>query len=141
MPDTKKILIVDDDPDILASVSALLEESGYGTDTASNGEQGLEKARASAPDLFILDLLMPEKSGLKLLNELRTDENLKKIPVIILSGASQVTGVDLKHYLSDHELRQKKRKVFGQDMEIDPQAFIEKPFDPVKVIETVQKFI
>ena len=141
MTDSKRILIIDDDPDILASVSALLEQENYVTDTAANGEQGLEKAREQAPDLVILDLFMPRKSGMKFLNEARGDEALKSIPIVILSGASGVTGVDMKAYTEDRELRKRKAKVFGPDMNIGPEAFIEKPYEPDELLQTVRKFI
>ena len=140
MKTAKKILIIDDDPDILDSMSALLELNGYETVTACDGDDGLAKARADVPDLVLLDLLMPHKSGMRFLNDARNDPALKDIPVVILSGASRVTGVDMKHYMADHEIRKKKHKVFGPAMNIDPQAYIEKPFDPAEVVKTVKKF-
>ena len=137
----KRILIIDDDPDILASVEAILKQEAYETDTAPNGERGLEKARESPPDLVVLDLFMPKKSGMKFLNDARNDEVLKSIPVIILSGASSVTGVDMKSYMADQELRQRKEKVFGSGMKINPEAFLEKPCDPEELLEAVKKHI
>jgi twitching motility two-component system response regulator PilH len=137
----KRILIIDDDPDILASVSALLEQEQYETETAVNGDLGLQKARENVPDLVILDLFMPKKSGMKFLNEARGDETLKDVPVIIYSGASQLTGVDMKSYMEDQELRRRKAKVFGPDMKINPEAFLEKPADPDEILTTVKKFL
>jgi len=141
MAEPKRILVVDDDPDILASVSALLEGAGFRTETALNGDLGLQSARKNVPDLVILDLFMPKKSGMKFFNEAKTDERLKDVPIVILSGASSITGVDMKHYMTRNPLRKRKIKVFGSEVEIEPQAFIEKPFEPSELIETVKKFL
>ncbi|MBW2350305.1 MAG: response regulator, partial [Deltaproteobacteria bacterium] len=60
----KKILIVDDEPDIIAFISVVLEENGYSSISASNGIEGLELLRKEKPDLVLLDLMMPKKSGI-----------------------------------------------------------------------------
>lgn len=137
--EAKTVLIVDDDPDIRASLSALLEANDFAAITAGNGEEALVKARKKAPDIVLLDLLMPEKSGIRFLNEAKRDPQLKDIPVVIVSGARKVTGVDMKYYMEKSKLREKKKMVFGDDVDIDAQGFIEKPFDPLELIDMVKK--
>lgn len=73
MSPTKKILIIDDEPDARAYLKAILEEDGYETMTASEGEEGLKKAQETPPHLILLDLMMPKKSGVKFLNEIKQE--------------------------------------------------------------------
>lgn len=82
----KKILIVDDDPEILDYLSELLQDNGYQTVTAVNGVEGLEKVRTERPDLITLDMDMPEKGGTNFYAGMRKDESVRDIPVIVVSG-------------------------------------------------------
>ncbi|WP_045221424.1 response regulator [Desulfonatronum thioautotrophicum] len=82
----KKILIVDDDPDILDYLSELFQDNGYQTATAANGVEGLDKVRAEKPDLITLDMDMPEKGGTNFYAGLRKDQAIRDIPVIVVSG-------------------------------------------------------
>jgi len=88
---SKRVLCVDDDPDIRLFVVTVLEENGYTPLTATNGEEGLEIIKKERPDLVTLDVLMPRQSGIKMYRELRTDDSLKNIPVILLSGIARRT--------------------------------------------------
>ena len=137
----KKILIIDDDPDNLIYLSAVLEDNHYETITASDGAEGLKKAQEMAPDLILLDLMMPKKSGIKFLNEIKLNEALKDIPIIVESGVSKVTGVDMKHYLENNPFKERKDKIKGTHIDTTPQAYIEKPIDPKELIDTVKKFV
>ncbi len=141
MSPAKKILIIDDDPDNLMYLSAVLQDNYYETITASDGDEGLKKSLEMAPDLILLDLLMPKKSGVKFLNEIKMTASLKDIPIIVQSGASKVTGVDMKHYLEDSPFRDRKDKIMGTHIDTTPQAYIEKPIDAKELIEMVKKFI
>lgn len=141
MSTTKKILIIDDEPDARAYLKAILEENGYETMTASDGEEGLKKARETPPHLILLDLLMPKKSGVKFLNEIKQDKQLKEVPIVIESGARQVTGVDMKQYLKEQPFQERKKEVMGVDLDITPEAYLEKPIDPSELLSTVKKFI
>lgn len=90
-----KILIIDDEPDAISFVTSILENNGFEDHiSASNGVEGLELARKEKPDLILLDLMMPEKSGIIMFQELKKDPELGSIPVIIVTGAAEVTGVD-----------------------------------------------
>jgi len=82
----KKVLVVDDDVDIRKVVSKLVEKSGYITIEAKNGVEGMAKVREDKPDLIILDILMPKESGIRMYRELKSEEALKDIPVIVLSA-------------------------------------------------------
>ena len=141
MTATKKILIIDDEPDARAYLQAILEENGYETTTAIDGGDGLKKAQEYPPHLSLLDLMMPHKSGVKFITELRQDERLKAIPIVVQSGARQATGVDMKQYLKDQPFRERKARVMGVDIDINPEAFLEKPIDPSELLATLKKFI
>lgn len=82
----KKILIVDDDPEILVYLKELFQDNGFVTVTASNGVEGLEKVRSERPDLITLDMDMPEKGGTLFYAGMRQDEAVRETPVIVVSG-------------------------------------------------------
>jgi len=90
MSGDRKILVIDDEPDERVYLSALFEDNGYVTHTARNGKEGMEKVRADPPDLITLDITMPEKSGVKFYREIREDPELRRIPIIVVTG---VTGL------------------------------------------------
>jgi CheY-like chemotaxis protein len=82
----KKILVIDDEPQILWVASTRLQAGGYAVSTALSGEQGLKKARKEIPDLVLLDHIMPEMSGDETLERLKKDPATKNIPVIIFTA-------------------------------------------------------
>ena len=84
-----KILFVDDDNFLRKVYQAELEEKGYEVLLAADGQEGLEKAQISDPDLIILDMIMPQKNGFEVLTELQNNPATKNIPVIILSNLGQ----------------------------------------------------
>ena len=84
----KRILIVEDDSDIVEVVTRILERKGYQVFIAMDGIAALEKARRESPDLIILDLDLPKLSGEEVCKEIRRDEKLKITPVIMLTGKS-----------------------------------------------------
>jgi DNA-binding response OmpR family regulator len=128
---SKKVLTVDDDPDIIAFVKTVLEENGYTPLIARNGEVGLELARKEKPDLVILDVLMPKQSGIRMYRELRVDESLKDTPVIILSGIEKRTFLRSQEALTE----------FGDQPVPEPDLYIEKPVEPDELAETIKNFI
>ena len=138
---TKKILIIDDEPDARAYLKAILEEGGYETMTASEGEEGLKKAQETPPHLILLDLMMPKKSGVRFLNEVKQDEQLKGVPIVVVSGARQVTGVDMKQYLEEQPFQERKEEVMGAGLDITPEDFLEKPVNPSELLATIKKFV
>lgn len=84
----KTVLIIDDEPDTLTYFSSLLEDEGFETMVAENGEEGLKKVKGKIPDLITLDITMPETSGVRCYRELRENEAYKKIPIIMITGVS-----------------------------------------------------
>lgn len=80
------ILIVDDNPDVRLALSTLLEDEGYEVAEASDGDLGLDAARERKPDLILLDLMMPRMDGFETLKELKKDETLADIPVVVLTA-------------------------------------------------------
>ncbi len=125
---SKKVLIVDDDPTLVAYLRTLLEDNGYSVVTAENGEEGLEKTRSERPDLVSLDLLMPEKTGIKMFRELRKDAVLKNTPVVMVTGIANEcqTFAEFKTFIS-------KRKIPG------PEAYLEKPINQDEYLSTIRE--
>jgi len=128
---SKRVLCVDDDPDIRLFVVTVLEENGYIPLTATNGEEGLEIIKKERPDLVTLDVLMPRQSGIKMYRELRTDDSLKNIPVILLSGIARRTFLRSQEALTE----------FGSENVPEPEAYLEKPVEPEELAEMIKKVI
>ena len=85
----KKILLIDDEQDILEILSYNLEKEGYQVSTASNGNEGIEKAKQIIPDLILLDVMMPEKDGIETCQDLRKIKELQKTLIVFLSARSE----------------------------------------------------
>ena len=86
---SKKILLIDDEQDILEILSYNLEKEGYQVSTASNGNEGIEKAKQIIPDLILLDVMMPEKDGIETCQDLRKIKELQKTLIVFLSARSE----------------------------------------------------
>ena len=84
-PAKKKILIVDDEPGLVTYIETLLQDNGYETVSAPDGEIGFEKLKNERPDLVALDISMPKKSGIRFYRDLKEDPELAKIPVVIVT--------------------------------------------------------
>ena len=113
----KTVLIVEDELDMRIFISTLLETSGYQPLMKRDGNEGLRKAKDVLPDLIILDVMMPGEGGVHMFRQLKTDDTLCNIPVIMLSAVAQKT---FSHYLNMVNARLK-------DPIPDPDAYIEKP--------------
>ena len=137
----KRILIVDDEPDAISYISSVLEDNGYEHLSAENGVQGLELAQKEKPDMILLDLIMPEKSGMLMFQELKEDPELGKIPVIVVSGASDALGVDLRNFMIKQPRRGKGKVVetTGETQFTEPNAYVEKPVDPNELIKVIKE--
>jgi two-component system alkaline phosphatase synthesis response regulator PhoP len=85
----KRVLLVEDDPRSIRFVSYVLEQEGYEVLTANNGLTGLKKAREEAPDLLILDVMLPGLDGFEVCRRLRADKQTSKLPVLMLSAKAQ----------------------------------------------------
>lgn len=130
MSDMKTILVVDDEPDAIQFVTAVLEDMGGITVVSANdGASGFEKAKETLPDLIILDVQMPGKSGFYVFMDIRGNESTSHIPVVMLTGVGEKTGIHFS----------------GQDMEDfmgkKPDAYIEKPVEPAELQKTVRALV
>ena len=128
-----RILIIDDDPDVILYLSTVLKDNGYKTIDARDGKIGLELALKENPDLILLDLMMPLKSGIALLSDLKKNEDLRRIPVIMVTGVSSETGIDLESFF--------KRKSTSEDDTPRPEGYLEKPVNPLKLLNLVQEVL
>lgn len=86
---SQRILVIDDDPDILGVITGYLEDDGFEVETAPNGMQGLAKATASPPDLVLLDVMMPEMNGMDVFKQLRKQPETVGVPVIFLTALQE----------------------------------------------------
>lgn len=93
--DTKRILVVDDEPDLLVMISKGLTFEGYEVITASDGQEGLEKAKTQKPDLIVLDLMLPRINGYKVCGLLKQDTRYAKIPIILLTAKVDDEDIEL----------------------------------------------
>lgn len=89
-----KLILVEDDPFLLSILADKMKGVGFDIETAEDGEDGLNKIKSGAFDLILLDMVLPKKDGFKILEELRNDEQLKKIPVIVLSNLYDKSNID-----------------------------------------------
>jgi CheY-like chemotaxis protein len=125
----KKILIVDDEPDAVDFTKEIVEGEGYTVVTASDGSKGLAAMRREKPDLVILDVQMPDMDGFEVFQEMKRDKSLKPIPVVMLTGIREKVGIgfsadEMKDYMGER-----------------PNDYIEKPIDPAKLREAVNKIL
>ena len=118
----QRILVVDDEPDLLELVRVNLSQAGFEVDTAETGRQALERARRSAPDLLILDLMLPDLSGTEVCRHLRADPALGEVPIIMLTARADE--VD---------------RVVG--LEIGGDDYDTKPFSPRELVARVRALL
>ncbi len=117
--DKKKVLIVDDEMDMRIYLSTMFEINGCLPIVARNGKDGIEKTREMLPDLIILDVMMPGEGGVLMYRQLKSDEKLSGIPVIMLSAVKKDS---FSHYLNMLRIR--------LQVEVpQPDAYLEKPPD------------
>ncbi|MDH3930396.1 MAG: response regulator, partial [Deltaproteobacteria bacterium] len=122
----KKILIIDDDPSFLEICSAILTESDYQVDTASNTEEGLKKILSQWPDLLLLDIMMATMDeGLNFATALKQRGDLRRLPIMIVSAQPDVE----KGY----------KRTVDRDMDwISADVFMEKPINPQDLLHNVE---
>lgn len=118
----KKILIVDDEQDIVESLKFVLEASDYTCYCAYNGEDGLKLAKELVPDLMILDVMMPKINGYKISRLLKYDNKYKDIPILMVTARSQ-----------DED------KLIGEETGVN--EYITKPFDLNDVVNKVRQYL
>lgn len=125
----RKILLADDDPDVIEIVSMLLEDEGYEIVAAKDGAEALEKIKEENPDLVILDLLMPRVDGFAVFNTLREPEyeRWSKIPIVVLTSVREEVS--------------KRRYNLETGQKMGYKAYLEKPADHDELLETVSSLL
>lgn len=118
----KKVLIVDDEVDLVETIRFPLEMEGYTVLVSYNGEEALNKARKENPDLIILDIMLPKLDGYKVCRLLKFDERYKNIPIIMLTAKAQ-----------------EKDKIIGTKTGAD--EYITKPFELEELLEKVRSYL
>ncbi|MBI4436364.1 MAG: response regulator [Candidatus Omnitrophica bacterium] len=116
----KKILVVDDEPDILTLITARLEQKGYQVLVAADGLEGLDAAEKEKPDLILVDVSMPRMNGFQMVQLLRMEDTLKEIPIIVITAS-----------------RQKDEAAWRQQAGVD--QFILKPFEAEELLAKVEE--
>ena len=124
----KTVLVVDDEPNVRVYLAQILRDAGFQVQTANDGEEALEMIRGEPPDFISLDLVMPRKSGHKLLYELRKDRALSRIPVLIVTAHArdELGKGDLEDIMDN-------RVITG------PGVYLEKPVKPLDYVRCVQQ--
>ncbi len=129
MSDTIKILIADDEQDCIDFVRDALADTSYEVLAAMDGEQALEVAREQCPQVIILDVQMPKRNGFEVFAELRADEKLKSVPVIMLTAIAEKVGIKFAG------------KDMGEYMGSEPEAYVDKPIEPIVLKQTIKRLL
>lgn len=119
----KKILLIEDEELLISLLQRKLSEAGYEITLARNGEEGLKAMRENTPDIILLDIIMPKKGGFEVMEEVSRDENLKKIPIVVISNSGQPVELD------------RAKRLGAKDW------LIKTEFDPKEVLDKVVKQI
>jgi len=117
---SKRILCIEDEADMIELMQLILSRKGYEVSGAAGGQEGLEKVRAEMPDLVLLDLMMPDMGGWEVYQQMKADEKMKDIPVIIVTAKAQSIDKVLGLYIA----------------KVDD--YIAKPFSPSELIDSVE---
>jgi DNA-binding response OmpR family regulator len=130
-PASKKIWVVDDEPDVLTYLTTVLEDEEYQVQGFDSAEGFLEQARMTPPDLVCLDIMMPSKSGLAVYRELREAEEFRTIPVIIVSGYSR----------REEFVNGEFERLMGGNGMPEPDGFVEKPVKIDVLVKLVRRLL
>jgi DNA-binding response OmpR family regulator len=122
-----RILIVDDDPDIVESVTMVLQKNNHEVLQAYGGVEGLEKAKKEKPDAIILDVMMPDKDGYEVCKELKGDAQYRDIPILLLTAVvSQIPSTTYTHRMG---------------METEADDYVDKPVEPTELVRLVERLL
>lgn len=122
----KRILVVDDEPDVRNFLATCIEDAGFQVETASDGAQALEKLQADPPDLMTLDMVMPRVSGISLMRQIRSMEQFAKLPVIVITAHAH-------DELGSEDIRGFSAFTSG----LRPRYTMEKPVTPQKLVNAI----
>ncbi len=124
----KTVLVVDDEPDVRRYLATILEDAGFAVMTAANGEEALVAIQADPPDLISLDLIMPKKSGHRLLYELKKHKALSRIPVLIVTAHAR-----------DELGKGTLQELLDNGVMSGPGTYLEKPVSPLTYVRSVER--
>jgi len=123
-----KILIIDDDPDVLFALRAMLEQEGYQVLTAKTGLEGIQRVQLDKPDLILLDLMIERHdTGFTVAKTIKADPATRDIPIIMVSAVRDVTGFDFNQDRDGHWMK--------------TDAFLEKPYNPEEVLKKISEML
>ncbi|MCU0725752.1 MAG: response regulator [Planctomycetes bacterium] len=126
----RRVLVVDDEPDVRRYLAAILEDAGFAVDTAADGDAALALVEKRAPDLISLDLVMPGKSGIRFLHALRRKKDWARIPVLIVTG-----------HAKDDKGKRDLDDILAGKMISGPETYLEKPVSPESYVRAVSRQI
>ncbi|WP_338550859.1 response regulator transcription factor [Roseovarius phycicola] len=118
----KKVLLIEDEQNIIEAVSFILSRDGWDVKTHSNGHDAMDAVRAREPDIVILDVMLPGKSGFDILREIRADQGLIELPVLMLSARGQAKDVEMAEHAGANQ-------------------YMTKPFSNTEVLEAVRNLV
>ena len=122
----KRILVVDDEPDVRNFLATFIEDAGFVVETAHDGQDALEKVNANPPDLMTLDMVMPRKSGIAVIRSLREDERFTTLPVIVITAHAHTD-------LGSEDIKGFNAFTSG----LRPRYTMEKPVTPEKLVKAI----
>jgi DNA-binding response OmpR family regulator len=123
----KRILLVDDDPDLISAFEAILYNKGYEVITAINKNEGIDKLRKNDPDLAILDVMMDEEhDGFDMAREIK--KSYPEMPIIMLTGISDITGVNFRAAMADPSW-------------LPADEYLDKPVQPQELVDTIEELL
>jgi CheY-like chemotaxis protein len=125
------ILVVEDDLHMRIFITTVLETNGYNATATKDGKEGIQKAREAPPDLIILDVMMPEEGGVSMYRQLKTDNKLKNIPVVMLSGVESET----------FAYSLKMMNIGLEDPLPEPEAYVEKPPKAEELLKIIERLL
>ena len=126
----KKILVVDDEPDVRNFLATCIEDAGFQVDTACDGAQALERLQADPPDLMTLDMVMPRVSGINLMRQIRSMEQFARLPVIVITAHAH-------DELGSEDIRGFSAFTSG----LRPRYTMEKPVTPQKLVSAISEIL
>ena len=126
----KKILVVDDEPDVRSFLATCIEDAGFIVDTAKDGAEALEKVQAESPDLITLDMVMPRVSGIGFMRQLRAMDKFTNLPVIVITAHAHddLGSEDIKGF-----------NAFASGLK--PRYTMEKPITPTKLVSAIREIL
>lgn len=128
-PEDLTVLVVDDEPDVALYLGSVLEDAGLNVVFAHDGDQALDAIRRQVPDLISLDLVMPRKSGIRVLAELRRNPLWARVPVVIVTAHAR--DPEVRREVSEHA------DVLAGSVITGPSMYLEKPVTPQKYLRGI----